>query len=84
MIGYVDYTNTTHEERVTTVEENELPFYSSQIADAIVRERANELVQKAVSDYLHPSMYPFIQDEARDKWLAEKLRKIRERYLKPL
>jgi hypothetical protein len=48
--------------------------------DLIALKKAVEVVQ----EYLYPHCYPFIEGEEREQWVAERLKKIRERYFLPI
>lgn len=57
---------------------------SGPIAEQVLRNRAAALIFEAVKDYVSPTAYPAIKGEERDRWLEEKISKIRKRYLEPL
>jgi len=53
-------------------------------ADRIIWDRAFELSLNVVRDYFSIRAYPMLEGSQRDRWLIKKMRKIRDKYIRPV
>ena len=74
------------QEVVTKAVEQELTANGGKplTAEQILKIRGMEMAWQAVHEYLNGAKYPLIRDKERDKWVANRLRKIKERYFDPI
>ena len=78
-IGYKKDTN-SEAQRSSLVE----MATQQQSIEELMLQEAEKYTCIAVQEYLHRSAYPFIQGKARDKWLCDRLNKIRQKYILPV
>ena len=55
-----------------------------QIETKTIEQLGYEAAEKVVREYLNIYAFPFMNGDDRDKWVAERLRKIRWRFFEPI